>query len=94
MTVLDPDDGHGPIARVRMRKTMTNNIAELYAYTRLFAFAPVLLEALEELQNKAAIVLNKARDGRGVEPEDWSDLYAREQDARLALAKAKGEIHA
>ena len=37
---LDPEDGHGYIAKVRMRKTKTNNVQEYQDYALLIAAAP------------------------------------------------------
>lgn len=44
---IAPGDGHGAVARVFLRETKTNNVAEKEANARLFAAAPALLEALE-----------------------------------------------
>ena len=41
------NDGHGRIARVFMRKSMTNNSEELKRHASLIAAAPDLLEACE-----------------------------------------------
>lgn len=48
---VGPDDGHGYIAKVRMRPTMTNNTSELEKAAHLIAAAPAFLKALEAIAN-------------------------------------------
>ena len=44
---VDPKDGHGAIAKVSYRYTMTNNLDEGQHNAKLIAAAPALLAALE-----------------------------------------------
>lgn len=82
---LDQNDGHGCIAKVRSRPTMTNNVEELGRMARLFAAAPELLEALQRLSDFE----NVDRQCLCNEPE-----YDGEEcpycEARAAIAKATG----
>jgi hypothetical protein len=51
-----------------------------------------LLSALERLTEKVARANAIQHIGTDIEPEDWSELYSLTNEARAAIAKAKGEI--
>lgn len=50
-----------------------------------------LLSALERLTEKVARANAIQHIGTDIEPEDWSELYSLTNEARAAIAKAKGE---
>jgi hypothetical protein len=51
-----------------------------------------LLSALERLTEKVALANAIQHSGTDIEPEDWSELYFLTNEARAAIAKAKGGI--
>lgn len=65
---IDLNDGHGVIAKVYARKTMTNNIEEQKTFLNLFASAPSLLAENKELkedldsETKDCVSLSKQND--------------------------------
>lgn len=50
-----------------------------------------LLAALTRLTEKVERANSIQHSGGGIMPEDWSELYTLQNEARAAIAKAKGE---
>ncbi len=46
---IDPNDGHGKIARINIRYSKTDNLTENKANARLIAAAPTMLEVLKNV---------------------------------------------
>ncbi len=63
---------------------------ETKANQTLFCAAPELLKALERMVEKVARANAIQHSGGRVLAEDWSELYAMQQEARAAIARAKG----
>lgn len=78
---INPEDGHGFLADVRMRPTYTHNTEEYGANARLIAAAPDLLEALEGL-------LKNAPRPKSIRKDFSYTLYL--EAAKTAIAKARG----
>lgn len=64
--------------------------AEMDANARLIAAAPEQYDALRELRDVAAMVLNRQHAGQPVADRIWSDLFTAVNKAGTVLAKVEG----
>ena len=80
---VGPDDGHGYVAKVRLRPTVMQNTSEYAANARLIASAPELLEALEYIAGHADMAAHLANEAGRLQSLD--NVTKR---ARAAIAKA------
>lgn len=84
--LIRADDGHGPFARVEMRKTKTNNTTELYHNAALIAAAPDMLAALKALTADVQQDIDAGRIKAAKTSRYMRDIAA----ARAAIARAEG----
>lgn len=74
-----PDDEHGSIAKVRLRRSIAANLTELDANARLISAAPELLAALEAMIGLTSRPASSSAD--------WNRIQTQ---ARAVVAKAGG----
>ena len=92
---VDPKDGHGAIAKVSYRYTMTNNLGEGQHNAKLIAAAPALLVAASDMMALADTLLTACVGSpvlalladKGISQTAIARIHA----AGAAIAAAQGE---
>ena len=78
----------GLVAVVGAVDDYLSNFKESFQYARLFAAAPDLLKALDDLQSQAFYMNSLQHAGLDLKPMDWSRLDDLTNAARVAIKKA------
>jgi len=64
--------------------------SQRHEIARLVGAAPAMLAALERMADIAEVLNGRQHAGLEVTPPMWSEMYQRTNEARVAIAKARG----